>query len=109
MDDCLSHLLSFVQASFRAVADARAARTSSAMDDEQWWASNAPLLVRVFDERAYPLATRVGTAAGAAHRSAHDPAHAYRIGLHRVLDGLATLIDNRRVPPHTAGIQDRQG
>ncbi|HZD14549.1 MAG TPA: TetR/AcrR family transcriptional regulator [Pseudonocardiaceae bacterium] len=108
MDDCLSHLLTFVQASARAVADARAARTSSAMDDEQWWASNAPLLARVLDERAYPLATRVGTAAGAAHRSAHDPAHTYRFGLHRVLDGLATLIDNRRVPPDTAGTQDRQ-
>ncbi len=50
MDDCLSHLLTFVQASARAVADARAAQAGSAMDDEQWWASNAPLLARVLDE-----------------------------------------------------------
>jgi hypothetical protein len=69
------------------------------MDDEQWWTANAHLLARVLDERTYPLATRVGTAAGAAHRSAHDPAHAYDFGLHCVLDGLATLIDNRQVPP----------
>jgi len=82
MDDCLSHLLTFVQAS---------AQAGIAMD--------APLLARVLDERAYPLATRVGTAAGAAHRNAHDPAHAYRFRLHRVLDGLASLIDNRQVPP----------
>ncbi|PZS21494.1 MAG: TetR family transcriptional regulator [Pseudonocardiales bacterium] len=93
MDDCLTHLLSFVQASARAIADARAAQAHSAMDDEQWWAANAPLLARVLDERAYPLATRVGSAAGAAHRSAHDPDHAYHFGLQRVLDGLAALID----------------
>jgi AcrR family transcriptional regulator len=99
MDDCLTHLLTFVQASARAVTDARAARAGSAMDDEQWWAVNSPLLAGMLDERAYPLATRVGTAAGAAHRSAHDPAHAYRFGLHRVLDGLSALIENRRVPP----------
>ncbi len=105
MDDCLSHLLTFVQASARAIADARATRRDSAMNDEQWWADNAPLLARVLDERAYPLATRVGTAAGAAHRSAHDPDHAYRFGLQRVLDGLAALIDKPRV---TAGTQDHQ-
>ncbi|MGH3570689.1 MAG: TetR/AcrR family transcriptional regulator [Pseudonocardiaceae bacterium] len=99
MDDCLTHLLTFVQASARAVADARAAQAGSAMNDEQWWAANAPLLARVLDEPAYPLATRVGAAAGAAHRSAHDPAHAYRFGLHRVLDGLAALINSRQVPP----------
>jgi hypothetical protein len=61
----------------------------------QWWAANAPLLARVLDEHAYPLATRVGTAAGAAHGGAYDPEHAYRFGLQRVLDGLAVLIDRR--------------
>jgi hypothetical protein len=35
----------------------------------------------------------VGSAAGAAHGSAHDPDHAYRFGLDRVLDGLAAIID----------------
>jgi hypothetical protein len=99
MNDCLTHLLIFVQASARSVADARAGWADSAMNDEQWWAANAPLLARVLGERAYPLATRVGTAAGAAHRSAHDPDHAYSFGLHRVLDGLVVLIDSRRVLP----------
>ncbi|MGH4015677.1 MAG: TetR/AcrR family transcriptional regulator [Pseudonocardiaceae bacterium] len=96
MDDCLTHLLTFVQASARAAADSRAARHDSALDDEQWWAANAPLLARVLDEQTYPLATRIGTAAGTAHRSAHDPDHAYHFGLHRILDGLAALINSRR-------------
>ncbi|MEA2188131.1 MAG: hypothetical protein QOK16_3142 [Solirubrobacteraceae bacterium] len=95
IDDALTYLLSFVQAGARAAADAISARHESAMDDEQWWAANAPLLARVLDPRTYPLATRVGTAAGAAHGSAHDPDHAYEFGLQRVLDGLAALIDGR--------------
>jgi hypothetical protein len=65
----------------------------SAMDDQAWWAANAPLLARVLDQNAFPLATRVGTAAGTAHGSAHDPDHAYHFGLDRLLDGLAALID----------------
>ncbi|MGH3852101.1 MAG: TetR/AcrR family transcriptional regulator C-terminal domain-containing protein [Pseudonocardiaceae bacterium] len=94
MDDCLTHLLTFVAACARTAADARVTRSDSAMDDEQWWAANAPLLAQVLDERTYPLATRIGTAAGTVHRSAYDPGHAYRFGLQRVLDGLAVLIDS---------------
>jgi AcrR family transcriptional regulator len=96
VDDCLSYLLSFIQACARAAAEARAQQRDSALDDEQWWAANAPLLARVFDENAYPTAARVGAAAGAAHGSAYDPAHAYEFGLQRVLDGFAALIETGR-------------
>jgi AcrR family transcriptional regulator len=95
MDDCLTYLLTFVQACARAAADARAAQHDSAMNDQQWWEANAPLLARVFDEDAYPTAARVGAAAGAAHGSAYDPDHAYTFGLQRVLDALGALIDDR--------------
>jgi AcrR family transcriptional regulator len=97
MDDALTFLLGFVQANARDAQDARATRADTALNDEQWWAANAPLLERVLDPDAYPLATRVGSAAGAAQGSAHDPDHAYRFGLRRVLDGLAALIDGRGV------------
>ena len=96
MDDALTFLLGFVQANARDAAGAGAARAESAMDDEQWWAANAPLLERVLDPDAFPLAARVGTAAGTAHGSAHDPDHAYRFGLERVLDGLAGIIERDR-------------
>ncbi|WAL65862.1 TetR/AcrR family transcriptional regulator [Amycolatopsis cynarae] len=91
-DDALTYLLSFVQSCARAAEGARAARSDSAMSDQQWWQANEPLLSRVLDEKAYPRAARIGSAAGAAHGSAHDPDHAYRFGLERVLDGLAVLI-----------------
>jgi hypothetical protein len=64
------------------------------MSEEQWWAANAPLLARVFDQDKYPTAARVGAAAGAANGAAYSPDHAYHFGLQRVLDGLGALIDN---------------
>lgn len=93
MDDCLTYLLAFIQASARAAADARAAQHDSAMDDQAWWHANAPLLAKVLNEDTYPTAARVGSAAGAAHGSAYDPDHAYAFGLQRVLDSLGTLIE----------------
>ncbi|MGH7764157.1 MAG: TetR/AcrR family transcriptional regulator [Candidatus Dormibacteraceae bacterium] len=93
MDASLTYLLSFVQAWARAAADARAVQHDTAMDDNEWWASFGPVLARVLDETAYPIAARVGSAAGAAHGSAYSPGHAYTFGLARVLDGLSTLID----------------
>jgi AcrR family transcriptional regulator len=93
MDDCLTYLLAFVQASARAAQDARAAREQTALTDPQWWEAAGPVLARYLDPRRFPLASRVGAAAGEAHGSAYDPDHAYRFGLQRVLDGLATLIE----------------
>jgi AcrR family transcriptional regulator len=93
MDASLTYLLSFVQGWARAAADARAAHKDSAIDDNEWWATSGPLLARVLHETAYPIAARVGSAAGAAQGSAYGPGHAYTFGLARVLDGLSTLID----------------
>ena len=94
MDAALTYLLSFVQSCARDAAAARISQQDSAMDDEQWWAANAPMLAKVFDAEAYPTAARVGAAAGAAYGSAYSPEHAYDFGLHRVLDGLAALIES---------------
>src|SRR5215470_6797463 len=92
MDAALTHLLTFVQAWARAAADTEATRQDTAMDEEQWWAASGPLLEKVLDPGAYPLAVRVGTAAGTAHRAAYNPHHAYEFGLEIILGGLAALI-----------------
>ena len=73
------------------------------MSEEQWWAANAPLLARVFDETKYPTASRVGPPAGAAHGAAYDPDHAYTFGLQRVIDGLGALIGTARDPSRKPG------
>lgn len=98
MDAALTYLLGFVQGWARAAADARAAQDETAMDDREWWATSGPLLARALDETAYPIAARVGSAAGAAHGSAYSPGHAFAFGLERVLAGLSDLID----PKHPA-------
>lgn len=86
-DDALTWLLTFVRANAVDAADAH--RASG--DGQQWWQAAGPVLARVLDEAAFPLATRIGTAAGAAHASAHDPDHAYDFGIARVIEAIARL------------------
>lgn len=95
MDAALTHLLSFVRSAALADAAARAAVRESGMSDEQWWNANAPYLSRALDENKYPTATRVGSAYGAAHRTAFSANYAFAFGLERVIDGLGALIDSR--------------
>lgn len=97
MDAALTLVLQFVRASALAAEEVRAARDASQLDDDKWWATNEPVLNRIMDPATYPLASRVGTAAGQAHGAAFNPDHAYEFGLERILDGLGALI-NRRQP-----------
>ncbi|HEY4023743.1 MAG TPA: TetR/AcrR family transcriptional regulator [Pseudonocardiaceae bacterium] len=93
IDDALTYLLTFVQAAARAANEAAGQAIDSAMTDEQWWAANEPLLTRVLDPTAYPLAARIGTASAQANGGAYVPDHAYAFGLARTLDALAALIE----------------
>jgi AcrR family transcriptional regulator len=94
MDASLTYLLGFVQAWARAAADARSVQHDTAMNENDWWTTSGPLLARVLDQTAYPIAARVGSAAGAAHGGAYSSTHGYTFGLERVLAGLAQLIDH---------------
>jgi AcrR family transcriptional regulator len=89
MDAALTFLLAFVQANAVAAQE----HASAPGTDAAWWATAGPLLTRVVDPERYPLASRVGSAAGAAQGGAYDAERAYAFGLERVLDGLAALID----------------
>jgi AcrR family transcriptional regulator len=96
-DAALTFLLDFVRSNALAAHAAQATREQTGMTDEEWWAANGPLLARVLDPDDYPTAARVGSAAGAAQGGAYSAGHAWAFGLERVLDGLAALIDRRRV------------
>ena len=93
-DAALAHLLGFVQGHARAAYDAARTTRDTAMSDAAWWAANQPLLERVLDPAAYPRAVRIGAAAGGAHGSSWSAEHAWRFGLARTLDGLASVIDD---------------
>lgn len=93
MDAALTYVLGFVASVARIAIDTRRAGVDSGITDQAWWERAGPLLAKVFDADRYPLAARVGAAAGHAHDSAYDAEHAYEFGLARVLDGLAPVIE----------------
>ncbi|GAB3439918.1 TetR/AcrR family transcriptional regulator [Streptomonospora sediminis] len=77
----------------RLEADLAVRRTG--ITDEQWWQQVQGPLTEVFDPAQYPIAARVGQAAGQAHQAPHSPEHAYTFGLDRLLHGVAALISDR--------------
>jgi AcrR family transcriptional regulator len=84
-DAALTFVLDFVRASARAQRpDPRAGETAA-----QWPTWSVRLAAYVGED--FPLARRVGAAAGEAMNAAYSPAVAWRFGLARVLDALATL------------------
>ncbi|UFU03918.1 TetR/AcrR family transcriptional regulator [Ruania suaedae] len=88
-DHARTLVLSFVRAHARSVRAGDRAAAESGMDDAQWWAANGPFLALMADPEHYPLATRIGSAAGAAQGSAYDSHRAYEFGLTRILAGLS--------------------
>jgi len=85
-DAVLAYVLDFARAGARRWLDARRA------GELDWHAVAAPLSERL--GARYPLAQRVGGAAGEHLDSPYDPDSAWRFGVERVLDGLAPLLDD---------------
>lgn len=98
IDAALTYLLTFVQAAAIAAQEVEKLAAESGIDDSAWWSEAGPLLERFLTAEAYPLASRVGTAAGTEHGAAYDPDSAYSFGIERVLDGLGALIEARSTP-----------
>lgn len=95
IDAALTHLLAFVQSTAVAAAAAAGPAGEAGVDDATWWSEVAPLLERFVTAAEYPLASRVGAAAGAEQGAAYDADRAYSFGLARILDGLAALVDGK--------------
>lgn len=101
MDDTLSLVLSHVGSVARTRFLQYAAQQESGQSDLEWWVAMAPLLETVMSAQHFPVASRVGQAAGMAHQAVTDPEHALSFGLERILDGVEALIDRRqRVDGH---------
>jgi AcrR family transcriptional regulator len=95
MDAVLSLVLGHVEGAARRSVEAARAVRSSGMTDEEWWTEYAPLLEQVLDPSRYPVAARVGQAAGEAYGAAYDPNHGFEFGLARLLDGVEALVRSR--------------
>ncbi|TLF75175.1 TetR/AcrR family transcriptional regulator C-terminal domain-containing protein [Nocardia cyriacigeorgica] len=92
MDAALTYLLGFVTSVARIANDTARAAADSSISDSEWWERAGPLLESRITPEQFPLATRVGAAAGSAHDAAYSADHAFEFGLARVLDGLDRLI-----------------
>lgn len=96
MDSVITLVNGFVHGAARGAADASAVVAQTGLTDARWWAAMAPYLDNVFDPAAFPLASRVGAAAGEQHGGAYDFEHAFEFGLVRLLDGVEALINRSR-------------
>jgi AcrR family transcriptional regulator len=95
MDAALTLVLGHAEGAARRAVEASQTEQHSGLTDEQWWEASAPLLAKVFDASRFPVAARVGAAAGEAHNAAFDPQHAFEFGLQRILDGIEALVRAR--------------
>ena len=71
------------------------AEKRTGQSDQEWWEARAPILERLMPPGAYPLASRVGQAAGETHNAAYAPEHTFWFGLQRILDGIEALVLSR--------------
>ncbi len=95
MDAVLTLVLGFVSSAVRGAVESAELEKQTGITDAQWWEARAPILPRVMPTRPdaqWPLASRVGQAAGAAHNAAFSPEHAFEFGLARVLDGIEAFV-----------------
>jgi AcrR family transcriptional regulator len=95
MDQTITLLASFGTGIARAEHAVRQAERESGMTDAQWWEANAEALGAVMAGRDYPLAGRVGVAAGEAYQAASDPGRELDFGLARIIDGVLALLAER--------------
>lgn len=100
MDAVATLVSGHVDSTARLAVQARYAEARTGVSDEDWWAAYAPVLERMVDWERYPVATRVGSAAGAEHRGAYSPEHAFEFGLARILDGIAVLLADAGAVEH---------
>ena len=73
----------------------RHAERESGITDLEWWEANAETLGELMANRDYPIAGRVGSAAGEAYQAASDPARELEFGLARIVDGVLAHLDRR--------------
>ncbi|MCE7988778.1 MAG: TetR/AcrR family transcriptional regulator [Caldilinea sp. CFX5] len=96
MDATLTLVLTHVEGCARTLANLMRTQQDSGMTDSEWWVTQAPLLDKLIDPVHFPVATRVGTAAGEEFQATANPHYLFTFGLERILAGVAELVANKR-------------
>ncbi|RZQ60005.1 TetR/AcrR family transcriptional regulator [Amycolatopsis suaedae] len=101
MDSVLTLVVGHAQNAARGAVEAEQIEQRTGLSDEQWWDRHGPLLGQMVEPGRFPMASRVGEAAGRAHNAAYSAEHAFEFGLARVLDGIEAFIRARRDRGHS--------
>jgi len=92
MDAAITLVHTHVAGVARRKVEAERAERRSGITDVQWWQAAGPALAEVFDPARFPVADRVGAAAGQAHQAAYNVEHEYVFGLDRLIEGIGAMI-----------------
>lgn len=95
MDQAVTLVVGFAANVVRSEAAVRATAQESGQSDAEWWEANAGPLGEYTAHRDYPLAGRVGQAAGEAYQAGTDPGRELSFGLERILDGVEAYVSSR--------------
>lgn len=88
MDQAVTLLNGIAATAVRARHDVVAAERRSGQTELEWWQANAEALREAIGDREFPLAARVGQAAGETYQAATDPDRQFRFALDRTIGGL---------------------
>ena len=98
MDLVVAAVSDHVRGSARSAIEARGAATATGQSDLEWWSAHSAHLARLVREEQFPLAVRIGAAAGAAYEGPTDPARSFEFGLERLISGIALYVKDRTTP-----------
>jgi AcrR family transcriptional regulator len=96
MDATLTLVLTHAEGCARTLVNLKRTQQDTGMTDSEWWVTQAPLLAKLIDPLHFPIATRVGTAAGEEFQASANPQYLFTFGLERILAGVAELIAAKR-------------
>lgn len=92
MDLVASVVSDHVRGAARTALEGRLAAQRTGQSDAQWWDAHGELLQQLVDPQRFPLATRVGAAAGAEYGATTAPERSFEFGLQRLLDGIQAFV-----------------
>lgn len=91
MDLAVTSLSNFVRGAARFAIEGLTAVQQTGQTDVQWWEANARILEKVANPGDFPLASRVGTAAGSAFAGNVRATISFELGLKCFIEGVKTL------------------
>lgn len=95
MDLVIATVADFVRGSARSAIEAASASDATGLSDRGWWEAHAQHLARFVTPDQFPLAVRVGAAAGEAYGAATDPRRTFAFGLERLISGVVLHVQSR--------------